>query len=351
MGRSDFYLSSWNMSSLAAPLPLVSIAMATYNAGTYLREQMTSLLDQTYPNIEIVISDDGSTDGTYAVLERFAELDARVRVLPQGARLGFNGNFARCFAACRGEYISPCDQDDRWQPQKTARLLDACQQVGGAAFCDSRFIDAAGREVQEKHGWRLSQIMVMHSDPAVLRLVFGNCVSGHALMFPRALLGRLPDVPTGGFFDWSIALAIRVNGMPLRYVDEPLVDYRRHHAAVTSVASSPRKADRKARLWLLRWSLLNAAMEKASTSSEGLPKLAAMRASLEIWLSGYFCPRIAWQFLPLRRTLYPGKPAWRQLVSVLGMCWGYRLRSVLAPRRYPPIRQKGREIEFYAADR
>ena len=144
------------MSRNADPCPLVSIALATYNAGAYLGEQMDSLLAQSYPHLEIVVSDDGSTDDTRARLARYAEAEARVRLLPQQDRLGFNGNFARCFAACRGAYISPCDQDDRWHPEKTARLLAACQRHGGAAYCDSTFIDDAGRALRQEGRARFS---------------------------------------------------------------------------------------------------------------------------------------------------------------------------------------------------
>lgn len=146
------------MSLNADPYPLVSIALATFNAGVYLDEQMRSLLAQTYPNLEIVVSDDRSTDDTYARLAVYAATDSRIRLLPQGARRGFNGNFARCFAACRGDFISPCDQDDRWHPDKTARLLAACMARGGAAYCDSSFIDAAGRRCASG-AWRDSAIL------------------------------------------------------------------------------------------------------------------------------------------------------------------------------------------------
>ena len=230
------------MSRNADPCPLVSIALATYNAGAYLGEQMDSLLAQSYPHLEIVVSDDGSTDDTRARLARYAAADARVRLLPPQARLGFNGNFARCFAACRGAYISPCDQDDRWHPEKTARLLAACQRHGGAAYCDSTFIDDAGRPLRQQGRARFSELKVMQSDPPALRLLFSNCVSGHALMFPRALLAQVGVVPEGGYFDWAIALAARVNDLPLTYLDQPLVAYRRHPAAVT-VSGATRPAE------------------------------------------------------------------------------------------------------------
>lgn len=118
-----------------ALLPLVSIALATYNAGEYLHAQMASLLAQTYSDIEIVIADDGSDDATFALLKRYVTQDPRIRLLPQSQRLGFNLNFMRCFRACRGQLISPCDQDDIWSPDKTGKLAAACSG-NGLASCD-----------------------------------------------------------------------------------------------------------------------------------------------------------------------------------------------------------------------
>lgn len=73
---------------------------------------MAPLLAQTYSAIEIVIADDGSDDATFEHLQRYAAQDRRIRLLPQSQRLGFNRSFMRCFRACHGQLISPCDQDD-----------------------------------------------------------------------------------------------------------------------------------------------------------------------------------------------------------------------------------------------
>lgn len=337
------------MSRNADPSPLVSIALATYNAGVFLDEQINSLLTQTYPHLEIVVSDDGSTDDTYARLTDYAAADPRVRLLPQGARRGFNGNFVRCFAACRGVFISPCDQDDRWHPDKTARLLAACEAQVGAAYCDSSFIDAAGQPLRQRRGARFSDLKVMRHNPSALRLLFSNCVSGHALMFPRALLDQVGAIPAGGYFDWSIALAARVKGMPLAYVDEPLVAYRRHAAAVTASQRRKRSPDKLARQWALRWVMLSRALEHPTVSPASVPDPVAFQTMLRGWLTAYCCPEMVRTLMPHRHEVFPeAKPAARWF-KVLGLFWGYRLRARVAPRRYPAIQRIGRDIEFVSA--
>ena len=102
-------------------LPLVSIALAAYNGQKYIEKQLISLINQDYKNIEIVISDDCSTDGTWDILESYAKKDSRIRLLPRDFNRGYVNNFIRVFGECRGEFISPSDQDDIWYPEKTRR--------------------------------------------------------------------------------------------------------------------------------------------------------------------------------------------------------------------------------------
>ena len=124
--------------------PLVSVAMTTYNGEAFLKQQLDSLLAQDYAHLEIVICDDCSTDNTWAILKDYAANHAGIRVFRNDSQLGFNDNFLQCFARCRGDLISPCDQDDIWNPRKTSRLVDA--MVGEEiVYCDSTFIDQGGQ--------------------------------------------------------------------------------------------------------------------------------------------------------------------------------------------------------------
>lgn len=103
----------------ASGLPTVSIAMATYNGENYIREQLASLAAQTVLPCEVVVTDDGSTDQTLAVIADFARTAPfPVRVYPCEKRLGFANNFLRAASLCEGELISFCDQDDVWMKEK-----------------------------------------------------------------------------------------------------------------------------------------------------------------------------------------------------------------------------------------
>lgn len=101
--------------------PRFSIAMATYNGERFLQEQLNSLARQTMLPYELVVCDDGSTDGTVSILEAFAaEAPFAVRIYQNERNLGYGDNFLRAASYCKGDWIAFCDQDDVWLEQKLA---------------------------------------------------------------------------------------------------------------------------------------------------------------------------------------------------------------------------------------
>ena len=96
----------------------VSIVICTYNGEHFLSEQMDSLLQQTYPVDEIIVQDDGSTDGTMAVLNGYAANNPVIKLFRNEGKHGVNNNFFSALRRASGEYIAICDQDDIWEPTK-----------------------------------------------------------------------------------------------------------------------------------------------------------------------------------------------------------------------------------------
>lgn len=311
--------------------PLVSIALATCNAGEYLDAQVESLLAQTWACIEIVVSDDGSTDGTRERLETFAARDSRIRLLPAGPSLGINGNFLRCFAACHGDFISPCDQDDVWSVDKTARLLMACPP-GGIAYCDSTLVDAQGQTLPSPHA-RMSDIRRMTDDPPALGLLRANCVSGHAMLFERSLLYVTPPAPAATYYDWWLVLVARAWERPVRYLDASLVRYRRHASAATVRRSPGTSRTRKLETLQRQHALGQAAAELATNRLRD--DAHAGREAFSSWIAG----NVTWQAFRFnwrhRQALF-----WqdrRPALSALRYLFGQRLRHRLMPWRHPDV--------------
>lgn len=118
---------------------LVSIVVCTFNGEKYLREQLDSLLAQTYPLYEIIIQDDGSTDDTWTIIEEYAAKFPRlIRGIKNSHNLGWNQNFYAAIMNTRGDYIACCDQDDYWMPDKIERQV---REIGNKLLhvCSSYF--------------------------------------------------------------------------------------------------------------------------------------------------------------------------------------------------------------------
>jgi glycosyltransferase involved in cell wall biosynthesis len=98
--------------------------MATYNGAKYIREQLDDLAAQTHLPAELVVCDDGSTDGTLDIVEQFATTAPfPVRIHRNPERLGYRANFINCAGLCSSDLIAFCDQDDRWLPQKLEAVV------------------------------------------------------------------------------------------------------------------------------------------------------------------------------------------------------------------------------------
>lgn len=107
-------------------MPLISVCVLAYNTGAYLLPCLRSVAAQTHTNLDVIVVDNGSTDGTAKLCEDFAAQDTRFCVIHQ-QNLGSSGGRATAIAAARGEYIAFVDGDDVLHPQMLACLLAACQ--------------------------------------------------------------------------------------------------------------------------------------------------------------------------------------------------------------------------------
>ncbi len=107
---------------------LVSIGMPTYNRAALLPRALDALLNQTYKNIELIISDDGSTDDTEKICEAYAARDARVRYIRHPENIGHVTNFVFGLKQARGDYFMWAADDDRWDARFIEKLLGALRQ-------------------------------------------------------------------------------------------------------------------------------------------------------------------------------------------------------------------------------
>lgn len=132
---------------MPATPPLVSVVIPAYNAAVHLRATLESVLAQTWRHLEAIVVDDGSTDGTAAIVREFQARDARVRLIQQTNR-GVGAARNAGIRAARGSFIAPLDADDLWAPRKLELQLQRLERAGpgtALAYCWSQTIDQDGR--------------------------------------------------------------------------------------------------------------------------------------------------------------------------------------------------------------
>lgn len=228
----------------------ISIAMCTYNGAQYLEAQLNSILAQTVPPLELRVGDDGSTDATLAILDRFAAVAPfSVTVTRNPVNLGYGENFIQTAKRCAGKWIAFCDQDDVWLPTKLERCAELIEQgpadlrlvVHNAAIVDAGGQVQADMLKEAGFDWGTARTFAKNELPPVW-MMYGNC-----MIFDRSLV---EDVPSDGrawpwynaeahdAHDAWIPVLAAVLGSVL-VANGQLINYRRHTSNASSAVTKP----------------------------------------------------------------------------------------------------------------
>lgn len=201
-------------------LKKVSVAMTTYNGGLFLKKQLDSILKQTVKVSEIIVCDDGSSDGTLQLLEEYAKL-TNLKYFVNKKNLGFVKNFEKSISLCSGEYIVLADQDDIWYPYKVEVLLDS---VG-----DNLLIHSDCDLINEEDEILLKNFKgEIKTHKNAEDFLFNNVVTGCTSMIHRDLLHKTIPFPAGiSYHDWYLAINAAYLGK-ITYTSKSLTGYRQH---------------------------------------------------------------------------------------------------------------------------
>jgi glycosyltransferase involved in cell wall biosynthesis len=277
--------------------PLVSIILPVCDGESSIAATLESAAGQTYGNTEIVVVDDGSRDGTRAIVEAWVARDPRVRLIAQANR-GVAAARNRAVEAARGELIAPLDADDLWDPTKIERQVRRMLEAGdgtGLVYCWWVTIDDAGVLLDSSPAWRIEG---QGADTLVLVNYTGNA---SVPLYRRQIFEEvggydmtLRDRDAEGSEDWDLALKVaersRVVVTPQR-----LVAYRKRRQSMS------RRSDR---MWRSHRLVMEAARARCPDLSQtavrrSQDQFALYLAGVAYW-SGAYPEAVGWSVRALR---------------------------------------------------
>lgn len=219
---------------------MISVALCTHNGEKYLAQQLESMLNQTLPPSEIVLSDDASSDNTVALAEALVADHpgtTTLRVIRNAQPLGVTKNFEQAVLATTGDLIALSDQDDVWRPNRLERIAAEFDSRPGLVLLhgEAELVDANGDhmgvrlfDALDTSAWELATIRSGHAFDALVRR---NLALGASTVFRRTLLDvAIPFSPNWVHDEWLAIIAAACGDGTVDYLDEPLLDYRQHGA-------------------------------------------------------------------------------------------------------------------------
>lgn len=210
---------------------MISIAMATYNGEKFIKEQIESIINQTFNDWELIITDDCSSDKTLDILKKYQELDSRIHVFSNEHNLGYKDNFAKAISYCSGDFIACSDQDDVWTKDHLELLIN---NIGNySLICsNSTLVDEKLNELgYDLHNDRL--LISEDKNLQFIQLIYANFVQGCTVLFRKELLQKYLPIPTGQKYHdyWLAWVAVTNNG--IKYINKSTLLYRQHECNYT----------------------------------------------------------------------------------------------------------------------
>ena len=232
--------------------PLVSVVIPTYDRPGYLKQALTSVLRQTYQNMEILVADDCSPESPRAMIEAMG--DARIRLYRQALNRGVGQNATHALVKAQGKYIACLNDDDLWEPDFLAKLVPCLEQhpEASVAFCDYSVIDAGGQINPEKTKEQSRREGRNHLVPGPYQPFWKIGLVDHAVFCASAALVRRETVaweriaPAGVFWDYFMVYLACRSGQAAYYYPEKLARYRVHSQSENMLSGS-RSAQAKIR--------------------------------------------------------------------------------------------------------
>ncbi len=223
---------------------LVSVIIPTYNRSSYLKEAISSAVQQTYENIEIIISDDCSSESPQPITDAFQ--DPRIRFRRNPTNLGIGLNVTKAFKEARGKYVASLNDDDLWNEDFLNRLvrhLDTNPDLA-LAFCDHYIVDSNGTidypaTDENTRRWKRDQIKEGIYQPFCgIGLVHQAVFSASAAVIRKDAVEWNDLHEAGVFWDYYLTYLACCSGHGAYYCPERLTRYRVHTQSETAISGN-----------------------------------------------------------------------------------------------------------------
>ncbi len=225
--------------------PLVSVVIPTYNRPEYLHQAISSAINQTYQNIEIIVSDNCSPENPQEIVESFA--DPRIRFWRQPQNLGMIANQMHAFKMARGKYLASLHDDDMWNQDFLAKLIPPLEENSNLilAFCDQYIIDANSKikhrltKINTRSYKRDQLAAGVHQPFHKIGLIDKSIATAAACVIRNNLIDW-DSIPAevGGMWDLYLSYLCCISGYGAYYHPEKLTLYREHEQTDTKLSGS-----------------------------------------------------------------------------------------------------------------
>lgn len=210
----------------------IDILLATYNGEKYLKEQLDSILNQTYSNFRLLISDDCSKDSTKEILKEYEKKDNRIKVFFQEKNLGYVKNFEFLLTKVENEIYALSDQDDVWNKEKIEKTYNKLKKENAdLVFTDLEIVNEKLETINSSFNnyMYLSRKIKKYYTDYRLQYLY-NCITGCTLMSKKKFLDKIIPIPMQSKYiihDTWIGIIVSLNGK-ISYLNETTIKYRQH---------------------------------------------------------------------------------------------------------------------------
>ena len=174
----------------------VDVLMATYNGERYLKEQIDSILNQTYKNIRLIISDDCSTDKTRDILKQYEQND-KIKIFYQEKNLGYIKNFEFLLKQVENDLYMLSDQDDVWKKEKISKSVEKLKSENlDLVFGDLEIVDENLNTIQESFNkyMKLERKIKKYINDYRLQYLY-NCITGCTILSKKKYINKIVPLP------------------------------------------------------------------------------------------------------------------------------------------------------------